>query len=192
MHVYWCRGNNLWEETHNHTFSVMFFFDGQKDEHGDSYKGKKGNAVIWDNALRNPILRPTRTLQFAFSAFAFESNLSDVDGVNPIPLPADRHALIPLHKHVFLLLFNKYPKTQKQTHCISLTNVDVSAPSQIKHHCSISCSIHLVLSVLVAHQGCCGVLIPTGKLARNISFIKASPGLPGKVWIITLSGRQSL
>lgn len=120
-------------------------------------------------------------MQFAFSAFTFETNFPNVDGVNPVPLPADTHALVPLNKHVFLLLLNKYTTAQKQTHCISLTNVDVSAPSQIKQHCSISRSIHLVLSVLVAHQECCDVLIPTGKLARNISFIKASPGLPGKV-----------
>lgn len=188
---YWC--NNLWEKRPNHTFSLVFLFDRQDDERLWGFVQRKGNAVIWDNTLRNPILRPMHTLQFAFSAFGFGTNLLLMERVNPVPLPADTHTLVPLHKqHVFFVFFNKYTTTQKQTHSISLTNMDVSAPSQIKHHCSISRSIHLVLSVFVAHPVCCDVLIPTGKLAQNISFINASPGLLGKVWIITLSGRQSL
>lgn len=85
--------------------------------------------------------------------------------INPVPLPAD--TLAPLHKQLhafFVVCPHNYTTILNQIHSIRLTNVNASVSSQIKHHCSVSSSIHLVLSVSGVHQVCCDVLIPIGKL----------------------------
>lgn len=191
---------------HDLTVTVVFSLDGQKGMQLWQFVQRKRNAVIWDNAPRNPILMPRHTLQFAFSGFRFETSLSDVDGNNKSRPSSCRHACPATHTHkkkplLFLLLLFVCPHNHTtipmQTHSIRLSNVSVSVSSQIKPHRSVS-SIHLVLSVSGVHQVCSDVLILTGKLTWNTSLKKnqnkpqkASPGFPGKVWIIGLSGRQS-
>lgn len=174
MHVYNCRGTNLWGETHNHMVTVVFSLDGQKGMQLWQFVQRKRNAVIWDNAPRNLILMPRHTLQFAFSGFRFGTSLSDVDGNNKSRPSSCRHAfpaaqttacffvvVVVVCPHNFATILN-------QTQFIRLTNLNISVSSQIKDHCPVSSSIHLVLSVSGVHHVWCDLLIPTGKLTWNI------------------------
>lgn len=163
---------------HDPTVTVVFSLDGQKGMQLWQFVQRKRNAVIWDNAPRNPILMPRHTLQFAFSGFRFETSLSDVDGNNKSRPSSCRHACPATHTHknpcflLLLLLFvcpHNYTTIAMQTHSIRLSNMSVSVSSQIKPHRSVS-SIHLVFSVSGVHQVCCDVLILTGKLTWNTSL----------------------
>lgn len=97
VHIFNCRSANLWGETHNPMVTVVFSLDGQKGMQLWQFVQRKRNAVIWDNAPRNPILMPRHTLQFAFSGFRFGTSLSDVDGNNKSRPSSCRHACSTTH-----------------------------------------------------------------------------------------------
>lgn len=184
VHVYNCRGTNLWGETHNHTVTVAFSLDGQKGMQLWQFVLRKRNAVIWDNAPRNPILMPRHTLQFAFSGFRFGTSLADVDGNNKCRPTSCRHAcLAALTTACFC--------------CCCCLSPQLCNNTKIK-------TFHLVNWHVLLHPSCliCVWNVVTCWFPRvnwpEIYHLKktnkqqgASPRFPGIFWIIALSVRQS-